>query len=290
MHSKKNIQMLIIRYVIRRDLVYKRRLDSSWAKFASFTIVILISLCNKTNFILRCDGYYLLCANLIFFYFSFYSRSLFHFSNDVSTNRIIFFRKIGKFFTTINNKINNNELFFFSESLREYNGLSSDLYKPSNYDKLALSLLSPLPNEQDFAINVCTLLSNEGKHILRLDKYPRLVNILLAHAGVFDSPGTRQLFIEVYSRVRNYSINSFWSDVLDSQDVIDLTNERTFMKKPTTASPQTFSRRKILEREKQNKSAASTENGDEASTSMEVDGVRWNRITRVSDYRLIFPF
>lgn len=113
MHSKKNIQILIIRYVIRRDLVYKRRLDSSWAKFASFTIVILISLCNKTNFILRCDGYYLLCANLIFFYFSFYSRSLFHFFNDVSTNRIIFFRKIGKFFTTINNKINNNELFLF---------------------------------------------------------------------------------------------------------------------------------------------------------------------------------
>ncbi|KAK1118897.1 hypothetical protein K0M31_014667 [Melipona bicolor] len=157
------------------------------------------------------------------------------------------------------------------ESLRDYNGLSSDLYKPSNYDKLALSLLSPLPNEQDFAINVCTLLSNEGKHILRLDKYPRLVNILLAHAGVFDSPGTRQLFIEVYSRVRNYSINSFWSDVLDSQDVIDLTNERTFMKKPTV-SPQTFSRRKILEKEKQNKSAISTEN-DEASTSMEIDGV-----------------
>ncbi|XP_043584003.1 AT-rich interactive domain-containing protein 2 isoform X2 [Bombus pyrosoma] len=158
-----------------------------------------------------------------------------------------------------------------AESLRDYNGLSSDLYKPSNYDKLVLSLLSPLPNEQDFAINVCTLLSNEGKHILRLDKYPRLVNILLAHAGIFDSPGTRQLFIEVYSRVRNYSINSFWSDVLDSQDVIDLTNERTFMKKPT-ASPQTFSRRKILEREKQNRNAVSTEN-DEASTSMEVDGM-----------------
>ncbi|XP_033349461.1 AT-rich interactive domain-containing protein 2 isoform X2 [Bombus vosnesenskii] len=158
-----------------------------------------------------------------------------------------------------------------AESLRDYNGLSSDLYKPSNYDKLALSLLSPLPNEQDFAINVCTLLSNEGKHILRLDKYPRLVNILLAHAGIFDSPGTRQLFIEVYSRVRNYSINSFWSDVLDSQDVIDLTNERTFMKR-STASPQTFSRRKILEREKQNRNAASMEN-DEASTSMEVDGV-----------------
>ncbi|KAL0118046.1 hypothetical protein PUN28_009019 [Cardiocondyla obscurior] len=151
-----------------------------------------------------------------------------------------------------------------AESLRDYNGLSADLYKSSNYDKLALSLLSPLPNEQDFAINVCTLLSNEGKHTLRLDKYPRLVNILLAHAGVFDSPGTRQLFIEVYSRVRNYSINSFWSDVLDSQDVIDLTNERTFMKKPPTSLP-TFSRRKTLEKEKQSKqdiTALTIENED----------------------------
>ncbi|XP_035738109.1 AT-rich interactive domain-containing protein 2-like isoform X3 [Vespa mandarinia] len=159
-----------------------------------------------------------------------------------------------------------------AESLRDYNGLSSDLYKPSNYDKLALSLLSPLPNEQDFAINVCTLLSNEGKHTLRLDKYPRLVNILLAHAGVFDSPGTRQLFIEVYSRVRNYSINSFWSDVLDSQDVIDLTNEKTFMKKPST-SLHTFSRRKTLEKEKQNKVTVTVQDNEETVTSMDVDGV-----------------
>ncbi|KAJ8668213.1 hypothetical protein QAD02_009876 [Eretmocerus hayati] len=116
-----------------------------------------------------------------------------------------------------------------AESLREYNGLSSNLYKPSNYDKLALSLLSPLPNEQDFAINVCTFLSNEGKHTLRLDKYPRLINHLLAHAGVFDAPGTRQLFIESYSRVRNYSMNSFWQDVLDTPDVLDLTDERAFI-------------------------------------------------------------
>ncbi|XP_077254911.1 brahma associated protein 170kD isoform X6 [Temnothorax americanus] len=161
-----------------------------------------------------------------------------------------------------------------AESLRDYNGLSADLYKSSNYDKLALSLLSPLPNEQDFAINVCTLLSNEGKHTLRLDKYPRLVNILLAHAGVFDSPGTRQLFIEVYSRVRNYSINSFWSDVLDSQDVIDLTNEKTFMKKPPSSLP-TFSRRKTLEKEKQNKQdvAALTTENEEPMPPIDVEMV-----------------
>lgn len=166
--------------------------------------------------------------------------------------------------------------FSLPESLRDYNGLSADLYKPSNYDKLALSLLSPLPNEQDFAINVCTLLSNEGKHTLRLDKYPRLVNILLAHAGVFDSPGTRQLFIEVYSRVRNYSINSFWSDVLDSQDVIDLTNEKTFMKKPPNSLP-TFSRRKTLEKEKlgkqQDAAASTTTENEEPTTLIDIDGV-----------------
>ncbi|XP_011297067.1 AT-rich interactive domain-containing protein 2 isoform X2 [Fopius arisanus] len=156
-----------------------------------------------------------------------------------------------------------------AESLREYNGLSSNLYKPSNCDKLALSLLSPLPNEQDFAINVCALLSNEGKFTLRLDKSPRLINILLAHAGVFDSPGTRQLFIEVYSRVRNYSVNSFWSDVLDSPEVLDLTNEKTFMKKPI-ADLNTFSRRKFLEREKDKKSKKTSDQINQ-ETPMEVE-------------------
>lgn len=165
----------------------------------------------------------------------------------------------------------------FTESLREYNGLSSDLYKPSNYDKLALSLISPLPNEQDFAINICTFLSNEGKHTLRLDKCPRLVNHLLAHAGIFDSPGTRQLFIEVYSRVRKYSINSFWPDVLDAQDVLDLTDERIFIKKPITANSQRFIRRR---QEKERQRSQLQQQGDVAKPSsddapcpMDVDNV-----------------
>lgn len=49
-----------------------------------------------------------------------------------------------------------------------------------------LSLLSGLPNEVDFAVNVCTLLSNESKHAMQLDKDPKLVTLLLAHTGVFD--------------------------------------------------------------------------------------------------------
>lgn len=76
-------------------------------------------------------------------------------------------------------------MLFKTESLRDYNGLAVELYRESEYDKLALSLISPLPNEQDFAINVCTVLSNEGKHCLKLEKHPRILHYLLAHAAVF---------------------------------------------------------------------------------------------------------
>lgn len=60
--------------------------------------------------------------------------------------------------------------------------------------------------------------------------------------------------------------------MLDSQDVIDLTNERTFMKKPPTSLP-TFSRRKTLEKEKQNKQdiAALTTENEEPSAPIDVE-------------------
>lgn len=61
-----------------------------------------------------------------------------------------------------------------------------DLNSPNDYNKLVLSLLSGLPNEVDFAINVCTLLSNESKHVMQLEKDPKIITLLLANAGVFD--------------------------------------------------------------------------------------------------------
>lgn len=73
-----------------------------------------------------------------------------------------------------------------TDYLRQSYGLSTDFVPPSDYNKLVLSLLSGLPNEVDFAINVCTLLSNESKHAMQLEKEPKLVTLLLAHAGVFD--------------------------------------------------------------------------------------------------------
>lgn len=72
-----------------------------------------------------------------------------------------------------------------SESNRVLHKLSTDLYKTSEYERLLMALTSPLPNEQDFAINVCLLMSNEAKHILKLANCPKLLAFLLAHTGVY---------------------------------------------------------------------------------------------------------
>lgn len=72
-----------------------------------------------------------------------------------------------------------------SESNRVLHKLSTDLYTTSEYERLMMALTSPLPNEQDFAINVCLLMSNEAKHILKVANCPKLLDCLLAHTGVY---------------------------------------------------------------------------------------------------------
>lgn len=72
-----------------------------------------------------------------------------------------------------------------TEQQRLAHKLSTDLYVATEYERLIMSLMSPLPNEQDFAINVCTLMSNESKHTLRIDACPKLLEVLLGHAGVY---------------------------------------------------------------------------------------------------------
>lgn len=117
------------------------------------------------------------------------------------------------------------------EGLRSSLKLSDDLYRASEYDKLILSLLSPLPNEQDFAINVCTLMSNENKHTLKVDKCPRLVYVLLAHAGVFNHFSLRDTFDEYYSNIRKNSLQRFWKECLfEKPQVLELSLEDCFAK------------------------------------------------------------
>ncbi|XP_073843149.1 brahma associated protein 170kD isoform X2 [Musca autumnalis] len=101
--------------------------------------------------------------------------------------------------------------------------LSTDLHKSSPYEKLMLSLLSPLPNEQDFAINACTLMANESKHTLKVNEYPKLVDALLAHTGVYCDYTMRKLFQHVYNGVRHHSLYGFWYDLLNDQpQILDL--------------------------------------------------------------------
>lgn len=72
-----------------------------------------------------------------------------------------------------------------ADSQRATHKLSTDLYKSSEYERLLMSLMSPLPNEQDFAVNVCTLMANETRHTLKVERCPKLLDALMGHAGVY---------------------------------------------------------------------------------------------------------
>jgi len=54
----------------------------------------------------------------------------------------------------------------------------------TGYAKLERSLISGLPNEVDFALNVFLLLSNEGKYILRGMKGRHVIDCMLACVGI----------------------------------------------------------------------------------------------------------
>ncbi|XP_034529015.1 AT-rich interactive domain-containing protein 2 isoform X1 [Notolabrus celidotus] len=111
-----------------------------------------------------------------------------------------------------------------SDYLRQSYGLSTDFVPPCDYNKLVLSLLSGLPNEVDFAVNVCTLLSNESKHAMQLDKDPKLVTLLLAHAGVFDdSLGSFSgVFGSDWKEKTSRDFVRFWKEVVEDVEVREL--------------------------------------------------------------------
>lgn len=96
--------------------------------------------------------------------------------------------------------------FSYLDYLRQSYGLSMDFNSPNDYNKLVLSLLSGLPNEVDFAINVCTLLSNESKHVMQLEKDPKIITLLLANAGVFDD----SKYVTFLQQKSQYLFNAFF--------------------------------------------------------------------------------
>ncbi|KAM4749702.1 AT-rich interactive domain-containing protein 2 [Rhinophrynus dorsalis] len=113
--------------------------------------------------------------------------------------------------------------------LRQSYGLTMDFNAPNDYNKLVLSLLSGLPNEVDFAINVCTLLSNESKHVMQLEKDPKIITLLLANAGVFDdSLGTfSDVFGDEWKEKTDRDFVQFWKDIVDDTEIRDLIYDKS---------------------------------------------------------------
>lgn len=66
--------------------------------------------------------------------------------------------------------------------------------------------------------------------MLKLDKCPRLLNTLMAHAGIFNSVNIREIFTEFYTNIRKQSLESFWKDCLaDKQYFLELGYEDFFL-------------------------------------------------------------
>ena len=61
-----------------------------------------------------------------------------------------------------------------------------DLITEPAYYKLSMSLKSGLPNEVDFAFNALTVLSFDENNPLLLSSVPSLLDLMLAHVGIYD--------------------------------------------------------------------------------------------------------
>ncbi|XP_022238814.1 AT-rich interactive domain-containing protein 2-like isoform X2 [Limulus polyphemus] len=106
-----------------------------------------------------------------------------------------------------------------SESLRKSAGLPPELPK-KEYKKLCLSLLSGLPNEEDFTLNICSILANEGQHVLHLERTPQLVTLLLAQAGIWSSEDSHlhNMYLEHWKDLDGRRMERFWENILSNSD------------------------------------------------------------------------
>jgi len=70
--------------------------------------------------------------------------------------------------------------------MRDMLGVSSkEMIQANEYTHLERSLLSRLPNEMDFAMNVSLLLSHEGRPTMSGTKGRRIVDCLLSCVGLY---------------------------------------------------------------------------------------------------------
>nr|CDJ90703.1 AT-rich interaction region domain containing protein [Haemonchus contortus] len=91
-----------------------------------------------------------------------------------------------------------------------------------DYARLTKSLLSGLPNEVDFAMNVCTLLSHPGPRLLRLSHAPNIITLLVAHCGIFDDEDQDiSDLAAVWHQNGGRDFTSFWASAGIPQDLLE---------------------------------------------------------------------
>lgn len=106
------------------------------------------------------------------------------------------------------------------DSVRKASGLNKVFISSTDYDKLCMSLLCGLPNEQELALNVCTILSNEGNYMLHLEQAPKLVDLLLAQVGVWPKgdQSLKMLYLESWKDLKGRNVHRFWRSTLDLEN------------------------------------------------------------------------
>ncbi|CAL1263528.1 unnamed protein product [Larinioides sclopetarius] len=104
-----------------------------------------------------------------------------------------------------------------TDPARATSGLNQTFVSPTDYDKLCMSLLCGLPNEQELALNVCTILSNEGNYMLHLEQCPKLVDLLIAQAGIWNlaDSSLKMLYLESWKGLKGRNVYRFWRSCLD---------------------------------------------------------------------------
>ncbi|XP_072945631.1 uncharacterized protein Bap170 [Epargyreus clarus] len=96
-------------------------------------------------------------------------------------------------------------------------------------ERLTLSLLSPMPNEQDFAVNVCTVLAADHSNRLPLSTTPHILDFLLAHAGVYNHSSLRDTIGRSYYEARGRYPHDFWEQRAGGGGAKELADETKFM-------------------------------------------------------------
>ncbi|CAD6193946.1 unnamed protein product [Caenorhabditis auriculariae] len=97
-----------------------------------------------------------------------------------------------------------------SEYLRRDDRFSGN--NEPDYGRLVKSLLAGLPNEVDFAVNVCMLLSHAGPRQLRIAYAPSILTLLAAHGGIFDDDDEVLADMsETWRTASGHDFEAFWA-------------------------------------------------------------------------------